>query len=73
MIDKLMPAMLVLLVGLAIINTGWDLYNKAHPKGYEPIAVTDKATGCQYIYGGGFGIVPRVNGVGDHICDEDQE
>jgi len=34
------------------------------------VVVTDDDTGCQYLYGGGFGITPRVNALGNHICDE---
>lgn len=37
------------------------------------LIVTDDDTGCQYLYGGGFGITPRVNALGNHICDEDQK
>lgn len=36
------------------------------------VVVTDDDTGCQYLYGGGLGITPRVNALGNHICDEDQ-
>jgi len=37
------------------------------------VVVTDDDTGCQYLYGGGFGITPRVNALGNHLCDEDKK
>ena len=64
--------MIFLIIGTASAMLNIDKYYR-QKNADRVLIVTDDDTGCQYLYGGGFGITPRVNALGNHICDEDQK